>query len=216
MPTFDDRLRQLFDEAADEEALRCVSWMSELLAETPSADAALVGMERLLRAVPDRAALFRQLAAAPRAIEVLLKVFAASPFLTEILLREPNLLTQLTQPQQLRDLRSRPEFFDAAMSRVSSATGIEQQATALREFQHGELLRIGVCDFLGLFDLRSVTNQLSLLADAIVQAALRIIDKLTRSASEGMGEMVPNAPSLALRVSLKTETHAFEIGRAHV
>lgn len=54
--------------------------------------------------------------------------------------------------------------------RAENATTFDEQTAALRQFQHGELLRIGVCDFLGLLDLRSVTNQLSLLADAMVQA----------------------------------------------
>lgn len=183
-PTFDDRLRQLFDEAEDAEAERCLSWVSALLAESPVAEASLVGLERMLRVVPDRRAFYRQLVESPRAVEILLKIFAASPYLTEILLREPGLLTQLTQPRWLRDLRSRPEFLEAALARASGATTSEEQAAALREFQHGELLRVGVCDFLGLFDLRSVTNQLSLLADAIVQAALELIRTPTRSVSE--------------------------------
>lgn len=178
-PTFDDRLRQLFDEAEDAESERCLSWVSSLLAESPSADASLVGLERLLRAVPDRRELFRQLLNSPRAIEVLLMIFAASPYLTDLLLCEPKLLSQLTQPQLLRDLRSRPEFFDAALSMVEGAAHAEGQTIALRNYQHGELLRIGVCDFLGLFDLRAVTNQLSLLADAIVQVALRMVQRVT-------------------------------------
>ena len=174
-PTFDDRLRQLFDETEDADSQRCLSWVSMLLAESPSANASLVGLERLLRAVPDRRDLFRQLWTSPRAIEVLLTIFAASPYLTDLLLCEPALLSQLTQPQLLRELRSRPEFFDAAILAVEVATTADARAIALRDFQHGELLRIGVCDYLGLFDLRAVTNQLSLLADATVQVALRLI-----------------------------------------
>ena len=201
MQTFDDRLRQLFDEAEDAESERCLSWVSALLAESPSAEASLVGLERLLRAVPDRAELLRQLLGSPRAIEVLLTIFAASPYLTDFLLREPALLTQLTQPQLLRDLRSRPDFFDAAMLQIESAKTADEPTTALREFQHGELLRIGICDFLGLFDLRSVTNQLSLLADAIVQAALRLIDPVTRSVSEGIESQAAHVPSLTIRVT---------------
>lgn len=174
-PTFDDRLRRLFDEAEDVDSERCMSWVSALLAESPSADASLVGLERLLRAVPDRRELFWQLLHSPRALEVLLTIFAASPYLTDLLLCEPALLSQLTQPQLLRDLRSRPEFYGAAILAIEGVTTANERAIALRDFQHGELLRIGVCDFLGLFDLRSVTNQLSLLADATVQAALRMI-----------------------------------------
>ncbi len=187
-PTFDDRLRLLFDEAEDADSERCLSWVSALLAESPSADASLVGLERLLRAVPDRRELFWQLLHSPRAIEVLLTIFAASPYLTDLLLCEPSLLSQLTQPQLLRELRSRPEFFDAAMLAVNEAASENERTIALRDFQHGELLRIGVCDFLGLFDLRSVTNQLSLLADATVQAALRVIGE-----REGVGSFIQAA-----------------------
>ena len=42
-------------------------------------------------------------------------------------------------------------------------------------FQHWELLRIGACDLFSLMDLKSITVQLSLLADAIVQTALNIV-----------------------------------------
>jgi len=211
--TFDDRLRQLFDEAEDDEALSCLSWVSALLAESPSADASLVGLERLVRAVPDRRELFWQLLHSPRAIEVLLTIFAASPYLTDLLLCEPALLSQLTQPQLLRDLRSRPEFFDTAMLAVNSATTANERAIALRDFQHGELLRIGVCDFLGLFDLRSVTNQLSLLADATVQAALQMIDQLTRSVSEGERSSGNdrNWSSRTLRVTSAAEPVGFAV-----
>ncbi|MFM9960470.1 MAG: glutamine synthetase adenylyltransferase [Planctomycetaceae bacterium] len=219
-PSFDDRLRQLFDEAEDADSERCLSWVSALLAGSPSADASLVGLERLLQAVPDRRELFWQLLHSPRAMEVLLKIFAASPYLTDLLLCEPALLSQLTQPQLLRDLRSRPEFFDAAIATVAGATTTDERAIALRDFQHGELLRIGVCDFLGLFDLRSVTNQLSLLADAIVQAALRLIGtptrsvsegQLTRSVSEGTETPEDRSPSLTLRVTLDAESQGFAV-----
>src|SRR5207249_1800718 len=116
-----------------------------------------------------------RLATSPRSVEVLLKVFAGSPYLTEILLREPSVLTQLTNPHTVGDLHSRPEFVESALALASVETTTAARWAALRRFQQGELLRIGVCDFLGLLDLRSVTNQLSLLADALVQSALQLI-----------------------------------------
>ncbi len=210
-PTFDDRLRQLFDEAEDADSERCLSWVSALLAESHAAEASLVGLERLLRAVPDRRELFRQLLESPRAIEVLLRIFAASPYLTDILLLEPALLEQLTQPRLLADLRSRPEFLEAALVRAENATTFDEQTAALRQFQHGELLRIGVCDFLGLLDLRSVTNQLSLLADAMVQAALRLIGRPARSASEELTSNNSDDPSLTLRASWDAAASGFAV-----
>ncbi len=43
---------------------------------------------------------------------------------------------------------------------------------ALRRFQRREMLRIGVCDLLDLFDLKTATRQLSDLADSLVQVCL--------------------------------------------
>ena len=45
----------------------------------------------------------------------------------------------------------------------------------LRRFQSWEMLRIGACDLLDLYDLPAVTRQLSNLADSLVRAALKIV-----------------------------------------
>src|SRR5262249_43078066 len=55
---------------------------------------------------------------------------------------------------------------------ILGVTDPEDQLNALRRFQRWELLRIGTCDFFGLLDLRRVTVQLSLLADAMTRACL--------------------------------------------
>ncbi len=170
-----ERLRQLTDGVESAEAERCQALLSRTMADSPVPDTILVGMERLTHAVSDRAQFFKQLAASPRTVEILSKLFVGSPYLTDILLRDPSLLNQLTSSQTLGEMRSRPEFFESALERAASAESFKDQMTALRQFQQGELLRIGVCDFLGLLDLRSVTNQLSLLADAIVQSALSFV-----------------------------------------
>jgi len=166
-----DRLRDLVDGALSEASDRCVAVLTAALAESASPETILVGLERFVRVMPDRAGLLRELETSARAVEVLFKLFAGSPYLTDILLREPTLLAQLTQPNPLGDLRGRDDFREAALASVSRGG----KTSALQRFQQGELLRIGICDFLGLLDLRSVTNQLSLLADALVQAALQLL-----------------------------------------
>ncbi len=168
-----DRLRALIVGVLGDTADRCLAVLTAALLESPVAEVTLVGLERFVRSVPKPRELLDLLATAPRSVEVLLKLFAGSPYLTDILLREPSLLRQLTNPNSVGDLRSRQDFVESALAAV--ALSPESRWAALRRFQQGELLRIGVCDFLGLLDLRSVTNQLSLLADALVQASLRLI-----------------------------------------
>jgi len=46
------------------------------------------------------------------------------------------------------------------------------QLNNLRRYQRGELLRIGACDLLDMYDLPAVTGQLSNLADGMARACL--------------------------------------------
>lgn len=55
----------------------------------------------------------------------------------------------------------------------------------LRRYQHAELLRIGVCDFLDLYDLPTVVSQLSRLANGLVGACLNLASQQTGISSAG-------------------------------
>lgn len=143
--------------------------------ETPFPDVALRNFERFFGQVPQPRPLLEYLAARPRAIEILLKLFVRSQYLTETLLRSPILLDQLTQHRWLADLKSREEFLDAALLAAGTSSQLTDVLDGLRRFQRWEILRIGACDCFGLMDLRSATVQLSLLADALVRACLAIV-----------------------------------------
>ena len=128
--------------------------------------------ERFVQRVSDRDDLFRFLGKNPRAIEMLVRLFTSSRYLTEALLRNPSSLQELIQHRQLADLKSREEFFDGAMAAAKSAVDHTSRLNGLRRFQRYEILRIGACDLFGLIDLRAATVQLSLLADGLCQACL--------------------------------------------
>ena len=91
-------------------------------------------------------------------------MFIGSQYLTETLLRSPDYLVPLTQHRQLADLKSREEFLAAALAAVDARPA--EPWDVLRRYQRWEILRIGVCDNVGLMDLRAATNQLSLLAES--------------------------------------------------
>jgi [glutamine synthetase] adenylyltransferase / [glutamine synthetase]-adenylyl-L-tyrosine phosphorylase len=145
------------------------------LSDAATPDASLINFERFVHSVDDRTDLFEYLAQNPRAVEILVKLFVGSQFLTEILLRNPGYLEELTQHRQLADFKSREQIVDEAGLACDPAPLLAGKLDALRRFQHRELLRIGACDAFGLFDLKSVTVQLSLLADSVVQTCLRLL-----------------------------------------
>lgn len=170
------RLESLCDDEACRAALiQCLPMLLAALGETAAPDASLVNFERYVQAVADRTALFRYLAANPRAVEILVKLFVGSQFLTEILLKSPDYLERLTLHKRLAEFKYREQFFFEACAAAAGAGDLPAQFDALRRYQKWELLRIGACDSFGLFDLRNVTLQLSLLADSLVQACLAIL-----------------------------------------
>ena len=146
------------------------------LAESANPDSSILNLERFIHTVPDAAVTLKFLADNPRAIEILVKLFVNSQFLTEILLRNPEYLERLAQHKRIADFKSREDFRDEAEQTLATADDSQRKFETLRNYQHWELLRISACDNFGLLDLKSVTVQLSLLADAIVQTALSIVN----------------------------------------
>lgn len=154
------------------EFAECLPMLLASLEEAATPDRSLQNLERFVDVVPDRRRLFAYLREHPRAIEILIKLFVNSEFLTGVLLRNPEYLEQLTQHKRLAEFKSRDEFYQSALEAMDAAKDPHERLDALRRYQRWELLRIGACDTFGLMDLKSVTLQLSLLADAIVQRCL--------------------------------------------
>ncbi|TWT43535.1 Glutamate-ammonia-ligase adenylyltransferase [Thalassoglobus neptunius] len=148
------------------------------LSETPDPDRSVLNFQRFLKSVDDRETLLRTLSREPRTVEILLRLFVGSQFLTEILVRQPDALQRLTEHKRMAEFKSREEFIEQGRSACLSAKNVNELKLKLRSFQQWELLRIAACDTFGLMDLRTVTRQLSLLADAIVQVSLEGLSQL--------------------------------------
>ncbi|MEZ6042114.1 MAG: glutamine synthetase adenylyltransferase [Planctomycetaceae bacterium] len=130
----------------------------------------------------------------PRALEVLARIACGSPFLTQTLVADPDSLNTLIKGGGVSEVKSREQFSQEAFVAIeqycskekSPADGHtpgginpeslkrQRKLAALRRFHRRELLRISMCDLFGLMDLRFVTLQLSLLADAMVQVCLQL------------------------------------------
>ncbi|MFI5181611.1 MAG: glutamine synthetase adenylyltransferase [Thermoanaerobaculia bacterium] len=157
----------------------------ETLTGAPDPEGVLVNLERFSRVATDRGALFRRLAENPRAVEILVTLFSGSQFLTEILLRNPEYFERLDDRKDLSVPKSAEQFLAEAAAAVCGTEDFAQKRNALRRLQRLELLRIGACDLLGLFDLATVTEQLSHLADGLVSVSLGIAAEETGGQTKG-------------------------------
>src|SRR6059036_4332347 len=89
-----------------------------------------------------------------------------SPFLSDLLVPHPDYADWLSTELITGRKRTRPEFMHSA--RIAAASGLP----GLHQFQMREILRIGARDLSGRVPMRDITNELSWLADAIIQMVL--------------------------------------------
>ena len=200
------RLLRMADATVDRRAFaHLLPYLLMILTEVADAEHVLVNLERFITNTQDPATILRTCAANPRTLEILIKLFAGSQFLTEILLRTPDYFTplmayaHLAQPKTTADLNAEivQHLAEHDVSMVitrpisHAPDTVGQQLDMLRRFQRRELLRIGVCDLLDLCDLPTTTAQLSHLADSLTQVCLHI-------AAAQTGQSVDNFVVLAM------------------
>ena len=152
------------------------------LASAADPERSLVYLQRLLEGRDE--ALLRDLVRNPRVIESLVTIFSGSQFLTEILLRNPKNLSLLYQRSSLTQRKSAEQIHHEAGKVIQESTE-EAKLDALRRYQRSEILRIGVSDLLALYDLRTVTQQLSNLADGLVRACLDLASRQSGISAAG-------------------------------
>jgi [glutamine synthetase] adenylyltransferase / [glutamine synthetase]-adenylyl-L-tyrosine phosphorylase len=147
------------------------------LNESAGPDRVLGSFERFLFSAADAADTCQFLAEHPRLVEILVKIFSSSQFLTDILLRNPEYFEDLMDLKRLARPKSVEHLVSNALSAASEQSSTIDQLDGVRRFQRRELLRIGVCDLLDLYDMPAATRQLSNLADSVVQACLVIVNR---------------------------------------
>lgn len=164
------------------------------LASAADPDRSLVNFERF--AENYGTGLFVVLEQNPRVIEILVTLFSASQFLTEILLRNPRSLSlllnrqELTRRKTIEQIQSEAEAairFSASESNSPLSplpTLFQKSVDALRLYQKTELLRIGASDFLDLYDLPAVVSQISRLAIALIRVCLNLASKQSGISSD--------------------------------
>jgi [glutamine synthetase] adenylyltransferase / [glutamine synthetase]-adenylyl-L-tyrosine phosphorylase len=107
----------------------------------------------------------------PEALPTLLQIFSSSQHLSDLLIREPETfdLLRLTEGQPVaRDVLTREICSD-----VANADGDREIMAILRRHKQRETLRIAYGDIVKRQRVETVTEQISLLADAICEAALQ-------------------------------------------
>lgn len=149
------------------------SLLQQAMLDVPDPERLLVQLDRLLEASFSPAGLLDHFHRTPELLSRFARLTAASRWIADTLVRDAGLFRWLLTTDVLED---RPSRYDLAERAAGSVRRFDQPAkrmNALRRFQRRELLRIAAADILGFKDIHRVMEELSGLADAVVDLAWR-------------------------------------------
>ena len=145
--------------------------LSRLMPNTSDPDRVLNNLDRFFdscRSTLSTLALFDR---DRTALPVLLKLFSASQFLGDLLIRDRESFDalRLTEGQPV----PRDKLIDALIQETEGVRQFEEMVLALRRFKQREILRIAYGDLVIGQPIQKITEQISFLADAICEVSLR-------------------------------------------
>ncbi|MBK5291240.1 MAG: glutamine-synthetase adenylyltransferase [Acidobacteriia bacterium] len=149
-----------------------------MLSSSPDPDGALHFLTRLLDEKPGA---FQWISRSPASLQFLLAVFSNSNFLSEQLIQTPEWLEALPTSGDLHRVISAEEYEGRLDHRLAPYGDAVPPAHEFALFRRQQVLRILIRDLLGFGTLSDITEELSNLADAMIESACRRIrDSLQR------------------------------------
>ncbi|SFK27417.1 bifunctional [glutamate--ammonia ligase]-adenylyl-L-tyrosine phosphorylase/[glutamate--ammonia-ligase] adenylyltransferase [Methylophaga sulfidovorans] len=141
-----------------------------------NADACLPRLMPLMESIMRRSAYMALLVENPMALSQLVKLCSASPLISTQLAKYPVLLDELLDPRSLYEVPEKQELKIQLLQFLSSvdADDLEQLMNRLREFRQIATLHVAAADVTGVLPLMGVGDQLSELAELLLEQVWRI------------------------------------------
>ena len=186
MPTALDEIQFRNPNRAREEVARLTAelpqalWrMAEmLLSSVPDPDEALHFLSRFHQAHPEALLIAGN---SPSALRRLITTFSYSNFLSEALVRNPEWLAQVAGDESFYRALAAEEYQERLRKFIAAQPPKAPLALSLAEFRRRKLLRILLRDVLGHAGLSEVVDEITSLADVILEAAFSTIrDELAK------------------------------------
>ncbi|MEO6847975.1 MAG: putative nucleotidyltransferase substrate binding domain-containing protein [Chthoniobacterales bacterium] len=166
------RTRQLYD--------RLKPMLLNELGKTAEPDSALAGFVDFVEAYGIRGMLFETLASNPRLLELLIKLFDASYFLTRAVVRRPQWIEEIARSGEL-GLSYGVEAHRKAILEFETQS-VHAPIERIRIYRQFQTLRIGLRDILGFSNLLELQMEYTAMAEACmleVMDQLHLKDKIT-------------------------------------
>ena len=166
---------QQMPEQSREKLDRMIGPLLEAAAQTDHPDTTLSRLFDLLEAIGRRAAYLALLSEHPHTLNRLAALYGASSWLSSYMTRHPILLDELLDPRVLYAPPDWPQLSTQLAQQLTDCdpADTESKMDVLRHFQHAQTFRLATQDLAGMWTVEALSDELSRLADIILDAALQ-------------------------------------------
>jgi glutamate-ammonia-ligase adenylyltransferase len=161
---------------AEQFPVEAISTITCTALDSAMPDMALNNLERISSVVPKEE--LHNVCCDPARLSQLLSLLGASPFLTNIICRDPDSFTHLFTGAEIDIVRNETGMIHALRAQLPKDIDFKGLFPLLRRFKYREMLRIAARDLGGIAPLEEVTAELSALAAASLQIACETTRKL--------------------------------------
>ena len=161
--------------------LKLAPTLLSVLRDSPNPDMALRYLSAFTDKVGARSSYYTMFAEKPSTLEALTRVCGTSLYLADMLIASPELFDLLTVPTLVERSKTLTEKQEEAQQIVAE-TPKERVLSMLRRYKNDEIWRIALRNILGNATLPDTTQELSDLAEAILQAVYPEIEAEFREA----------------------------------
>lgn len=138
---------------------------------TASSEANLL---RIFNSLYDKHTFFNELERYPHHSEIIIAIAASSNYLTDIVVRNPEYLYQLFDQDYLTKRITLEDLISELKIGINKYSTFNAKLNYIRQFKKRYILKIGLTDILHLNDLSTITEQLSALANSILNVLFEL------------------------------------------
>ncbi|MGD8940513.1 MAG: bifunctional [glutamate--ammonia ligase]-adenylyl-L-tyrosine phosphorylase/[glutamate--ammonia-ligase] adenylyltransferase [Gammaproteobacteria bacterium] len=147
------------------------------VAQSDRPDQVLKRLLDLVQAIARRTSYLALLVENPMALSQLVKLCAASPWISHHIARQPILLDELLDPRSLYAPPKRDQLEVELRHRMAhiAVDDLEQQMDLLRQFKNANVLRVAAADVFEAVPLMVVSDHLTYIAETVVNKVLELV-----------------------------------------
>ena len=162
-----------------EKTKRIFTWLSPVFlkgaSETVDPDASIEHLVEFMKKIGARGIFFSLLKENPKTMSTLIQFFSMSDYLSHLLINYPEYLDSLVLARYVSLERSYEDMHHELYEAYHQLKDYEDKLRLIREFKFKETLRIGINDINDNLNIVEVSEQLSMLADVIIDITLKFV-----------------------------------------